>query len=149
MTDSIKKVLTIIDKYWTFDSFQCHSHTWHDKQDCIQELQKLDDEIAKENINPAMLTLEKFNSIMAGAVFAKGLTVNSPEGIYAVSGSQYEGKSLRWVAVKGFGNDWAIYYGWAIDSYERIEVAGTKTTIEENILRLVPCDAEVLERYNY
>jgi hypothetical protein len=45
--DEIEKVervapdfINIVDKHWSFDENQCHTHTWHDKQDCLKELEK-------------------------------------------------------------------------------------------------------------
>ena len=39
--------IKIVDKYWSFDDNQCHTHTWHDKQDCLKELS---DHLIKESL---------------------------------------------------------------------------------------------------
>jgi hypothetical protein len=56
MKTIVKELIELIDKYWSFDNTQCHTHTWHDKQDCIEAIEKLlsspslpsDEEIEKE-----------------------------------------------------------------------------------------------------
>ena len=35
------EIIDTINKYWTFDSNQCHTHTWHDKQDCLEIIREL------------------------------------------------------------------------------------------------------------
>ena len=39
--DAFSRVIDLINRYWTFDDNQRHTHTWHDKQDCIDDLRKL------------------------------------------------------------------------------------------------------------
>jgi len=34
----IDDVIKIIDNHWRFDNNQSHTHTWHDKQNCIEAL---------------------------------------------------------------------------------------------------------------
>lgn len=36
-----EKIIEIINRYWSFDAQQHHTHTWHDKQDCIKEIMEL------------------------------------------------------------------------------------------------------------
>jgi len=38
---ALSQVVQIIDRYWKFDEAQQHTHSWHDKQDCLDELRKL------------------------------------------------------------------------------------------------------------
>lgn len=37
-----QKIIDMVDRYWSFDKNQCHTHTWHDKQDCLKALAELD-----------------------------------------------------------------------------------------------------------
>lgn len=94
-----------------------------------------------------MMTLEQFNEIPAGNVFDKGEAFNEPEGLYMSSNKV--GDKLRWVAVKGYANDWCVYVQWATNSFEFIEKQGDKITRTEHIQRCVPCEPEVLRRYRF
>lgn len=93
------------------------------------------------------MTLEEFNVIEAGSVFAKGETTNSPEGVYMTNSNL--GASLRWVAKKGYGNDWCIYIYWNYTSWEFVETNGDKVTNSANIQKLVPCTPEVESKYRF
>lgn len=92
-----------------------------------------------------MMTLEEFNNIPRGEVFATGVLPNSPEGIFMTN----DGGNLRWVAKKGWGNDWAVYCHWEHNSPEWIRDHGDKTHTEEYIRRCVPCTDEVFKLYRY
>ncbi len=94
-----------------------------------------------------LLNTESFNFINAGDIFMKGVIVNSPEGIYMTD--QDKGKMLKWIAVKGYGNDWSIYIHWAYKPEWWIKQSGDKITLENHIRRLVPCTDEVFKRYRY
>lgn len=59
------------------------------------------------------------------------------------------GEELKWIAKKGFGNDWAIYIHWAHKSEEWIERHGDKVRSEDNIKKLTPCDKAVFEKYRF
>lgn len=37
-------ILNIINKFWTFDNQQQHTHSWHEKQDCIKEINEIPDD---------------------------------------------------------------------------------------------------------
>ena len=91
----------------------------------------------------ATLTKEQFDKIPAGEIFAKGETVDSPKGANMTN----SGKPLRFIAKKGYDNDWCIYLHWATSSWEFIESNGDKTTWKDNIQNLVPCDEEVYKAY--
>ena len=53
------------------------------------------------------LNLNRFNALPKGKVFATGILLNNPEGMFM---SVYDkDKELRWVAKNGEYNDWAIY----------------------------------------
>lgn len=92
-----------------------------------------------------MLTLQQLKDMPEHTVFAHGETVNSPEGINMSN----DGRSLRWVAVRGQTHDWAIYIG--IISWDDAMIAsnGDKVTDEANIKKLVPCDNEAFGMYRY
>ena len=91
------------------------------------------------------LTLKKLDNLKEG-IFAKGETVDSPEGANMAN----TGKTIKWVAVRGVINDWAIYLDNPFepeDSYQDVANWGDKLHNRETIKKLVPCDDEALERY--
>jgi hypothetical protein len=92
-----------------------------------------------------MLTLEEFDNIKPGTTFDTGLLVDSYEGLN-MSGSK---KILRWVAVKGWANDWCIYAHLSHHDEEFVKASGDKVMGEENIMMAVPCVEDVLNRYRY
>jgi len=94
-----------------------------------------------------MMTIEDFNRIPAGNIFLTGELANAPEGLYM---SDYlRGDMLRWVAKKGYGDDWCIYSYWAFAPIEWIVQHGDKVHTEKHIKLCVPCDDEVFSRYRY
>ena len=42
------EIENIINKYWTFDENQHHTHTWHEKQDCLKDISKISERIKIE-----------------------------------------------------------------------------------------------------
>jgi len=92
-----------------------------------------------------MLTKEEFDKLKAGEVFATGVQPNSPEGIFMTR----DGGTLRWVATKGYGNDWSIYCQWADKSVEYIKARGDKLHNKNHIKLCVPCEDNVLNQYRY
>ena len=92
-----------------------------------------------------MLTLKKLKEMKQG-IFAKGETVDSPEGANMAN----TGKTIKWVAVRGYIHDWAIYtdnpYSPQFD-YEGVASLGDKVHDREVVKRLVPCDDEALAFY--
>ncbi len=47
-----KEIIDIVDRYWKFDEHQQHAASWHDKQDCLKELEaKLSDVILSIDMN--------------------------------------------------------------------------------------------------
>jgi len=34
----VKDIRELVDKYWSFDNNQIHTHSWHDKQDCLEQI---------------------------------------------------------------------------------------------------------------
>ena len=89
------------------------------------------------------LTKENFDKTSKGEVFAFGVLPNSPEGLFMTN----DGGELRWIAKKGYGNDWAIYCHWSYKSIDWIEKHGDKVCIEKYIKRCVPCTDEVFSLY--
>jgi len=92
-----------------------------------------------------MMTIETFNKIPAGDVFAMGVIPNSPEGLYMTNDNL--GRLLRWVAVKGHGDDWAIYAHWTDRSLDYICRYGEKVQNPKKIQYLLPCSPEVVAKY--
>jgi hypothetical protein len=92
-----------------------------------------------------MIDLELFKLIPNGEIFATGFLPNSPEGIYMTS----NGGLLRWVAIKGYGNDWTIYCHWDYQSIAYIKASGDKVHNEEYIKRCVSCTDEVFKLYRF
>lgn len=93
----------------------------------------------------SQLTKEQFDKIPAGEVFAKGEVENSPMGIYMTNSNK--GKMLKWIAKKGYANDWCIYCHWAYNVYEFVEQSGDKVHSTASIKKLVPCTDEVFSLY--
>ena len=91
------------------------------------------------------LTLEKFNEIPNGELFATGVLPNSSEGIFMTN----DGGELRWVAVKGYANDWTIYCHWSYNNEKWIEKHGDKVCNERNIKKCITCNDDVFKRYRF
>jgi len=81
--------------------------------------------------------LEKYKD---GEVIATGITTNSPEGVFMTRA----GGELRYVAVKGMANDWAVYVHWSYNSIEFIKQQGDKVTMREHVEKCVPIEDEKL-----
>lgn len=79
-------------------------------------------------------------------IFATGVTVNSPEGIYMTNNNV--GKELRWVATTGYGGDWMIYTYWHPTPISYVTDYGEKVMNKENVKKLVNCDTDSLSLYN-
>jgi hypothetical protein len=96
-----------------------------------------------------MLTMANFNRVKEGEVFARGFASDDEFGIN-ISRS---GKCLRWLAVKGYANDWCIYVAEHFESVsdedDYVARVGDKVSMKENIRRALPCEDAVLERYRY
>jgi hypothetical protein len=59
------------------------------------------------------------------------------------------GRLLRWIAVRGFIHDWAIYVGIIENSNEKVRDFGDKVHNDNDIRRLVPCDDKAFEMYRH
>ena len=92
-----------------------------------------------------MLEIKSFSNIDSGKVFARGEIIDSPDGLYIDGGN----KMLKWVAVKGYADDWCIYAHLAENTFDFVERSGNKITIESNIQKVVPCSEEVFNQYRY
>lgn len=104
--------------------------------------------IVWEKENSDILTKTKLLKMNRGDIFASGFTVNSPEGVYM--SDNFLGAKLKWVAVKGFGNDWAIYVSMnTLESDEITAKRGDKVHDKDNIRKLVKCTDEVLKLYRH
>jgi len=107
------------------------------------------------------LTLEQLKEMPEG-IFAKGEFIDGPEGCNIAN----TGKTVRWVAVRGYIHDWCIYSQnpYYIDDFspevlavgysgvwdwEKIKNEGDKIHSEENIKKLVPCDDEAFSIYRH
>lgn len=91
------------------------------------------------------LTLAILKKLPENTIFARGETIDSPEGI----NMSRSGKPLRWVAERGGIHDWAIYIHFADHDYEWIRRHGDKVFFEDHIRKLVPCDSEAFRMYRY
>ena len=92
-----------------------------------------------------MLTKKEFDNLTPGEVFATGIQPNSPEGIFMTR----DGGNLRWVAVKGWGNDWTAYCHWESNSVEYVKQSGDKPHNEQHIKMCVPCEDSVYNLYRF
>ena len=93
-----------------------------------------------------MLTLEKLKEMAPDTMFASGVMLDAPNGLF-MTGS---GRLLRWVAIRGGIHDWAIYCHFATNDAEWISRRGDKVYMEEHIKRCVPfCNDEAFAMYRY
>jgi len=92
-----------------------------------------------------VLTIDKFLSLPANSPIWYGESIDNYTGINLSNSDQ----KLKWVAIKGGAEDWAIYAGFTYHTYEDIARGGDKVVMEKNIRKLVPCDDEVYSRYRF
>ena len=92
-----------------------------------------------------MLTRDMLAAMPADTIFATGVLIDDENGLF-MTGS---GKELRWCAVRGGIDDWAIYCHFADNDEEWIRRHGDKVHDERNIKRCVPCNDRAFERYRY
>ena len=94
-----------------------------------------------------ILTLQKLDAMSPG-IFAEGTAFDTPEQLN-VAGT---GKEIKWVAVRGYINDWAIYtdnpYMPQLD-FDDVAIFGDKIHDEIHIRRLIPCTDEAFDRYRH
>ena len=92
-----------------------------------------------------MLNMKSFSAIDSGKVFAQGEIVDSDEGLCF----DRSGEMLKWVAVKGYADDWCVYVHLADNTFDFVRNYGNKITMKENIQKVVPCEQDVFECYRY
>lgn len=92
-----------------------------------------------------MLTIDDLKTLEVNDTIATGTCINSPEDIYMTDSNI--GSQMRWVAVKGFNNDWCIYIHWEYYSIHYVKRSGDKVRGNENIKKLVPCTDQVMQHY--
>jgi hypothetical protein len=92
-----------------------------------------------------MLTLKKLKKMRPHEIIDRGETVDSPKGVNMTN----SGAQLRWIAIRGGINDWAIYIHHAWQDWEFILDEGDKVCQKENIKKLVPCSRAAFEMYRY
>ena len=92
-----------------------------------------------------MLNMKSFSKIDYGKVFAKGEIIDNDEGLCF----DRSGKMLKWVAVKGYADDWCVYAHLADNTFDFVKSYGNKVTVKENIQKVVPCEEDVFECYRY
>jgi hypothetical protein len=85
------------------------------------------------------LNLTSFRKLASGALIAKG------NGLYPELDK--DNPKINWIAIKGFANDWAIYYGKIKDPHEYIHFNGKTITDTKIIKELVNCTDEVFKLY--
>ena len=90
-----------------------------------------------------MLTIDQFNLIPAGKMF---YTSTVSDNIHGINMSASD-RLLRFVAVKGHVDDWAVYCLWADHPADYICEVGDKVRHRQHIGHCVPCDDEVFARY--
>lgn len=84
-----------------------------------------------------MLTRDKLKEMKYGDIIGTGI----------VNDARLWKTPVRWVAVRGGIDDWAIYYHLETYSVEYVSKHGDKCHTKEIIRELVPCDDEAFKRY--
>ena len=78
-------------------------------------------------------------------IFATGVSMDLPEQLFIAN----TGRELRWIAIRGGVDDWAIYTHFSDRDINWIKRFGDKVMSPEYIRMLVPCDNEAFKRYRY
>lgn len=97
----------------------------------------------------AKLDIELLFVIPKREVFATGIVVEPRLYSDTNAEGEYVFTPLRWVAVKGANNDWALYYHRATYDVDYVKRHGQKIITKEVIVELVPCTDEVYARYRH
>jgi hypothetical protein len=84
------------------------------------------------------LTLDELKKMQPHTIFARGSGL-IPE--------LNKDKKVKWIALRGYIPDWAIYYDDEDKSEENIRDWGNKCFTEVVIKNLVPCNDEALKAY--
>lgn len=85
------------------------------------------------------LTVEKLSKMKPHEIIAKGII--DDKNVYD--------KPIRWVAKRGYVNDWVIYYGEKEKTEKEILARGFKLVERKFIEKLVPCTTEAYKKYRY
>lgn len=111
-----------------------------------------------------MLTLSKLKAMKPDTIFASGIGLIEHPWFNQANNVEKDGRStkVKWVAVRGYVHDWAIYHSMDANinqkpyfngtehlnaSDDLIMRAGAKLYNRETIKKLVPCDDEALKMY--
>lgn len=94
-----------------------------------------------------LLTQETINGMNPGDIIAKGEVENSPDGVYMTEHNKNH--MMRWIAIVGEANDWAIYIDWAHKDWLSITKHGDKVRSIKNIKQIINCDSEARESYRH
>ena len=89
-----------------------------------------------------MYTRDKLDKLDSGTIFASGIDFDGESGINLWN----TGKLLRWVAVRGGVDDWAVYADKVSKSAENVKECGCKLSKRE-ALNLVLGSPEFYDRY--
>lgn len=89
-----------------------------------------------------MFTRAKLGKLNPETIFASGLDIDGEDGIYLWN----TGELLRWVAVRGSVDDWAIYADKSNKPLEWIKAFGCKLT-KNQARKLVVGDETFYNRY--
>lgn len=91
------------------------------------------------------ITDEKFEKVKPDTIFALGITTDDQYGLN-MTGS---GKELKWVAVKGYANDWCIYTHWNEKDWDFVRTQGDKVCDKLNIRRVLDISDKLMEKYRW
>jgi hypothetical protein len=61
----------------------------------------------------------------------------------------FNGRAVKFVAVRGLIEDWAIYYGHICATDTHVARFGTKLIFEKDIKAFVECSQDAFEMYRY
>jgi hypothetical protein len=92
-----------------------------------------------------MLTIERLKELPASEIFASGVVLDGTSD-FNITGKPIR---LRWVAKRGYIDDWAIYVGPEKWEPRRIAEYGNKVHFEKNIRYLVHCTDDAFRRYRH
>lgn len=77
-----------------------------------------------------------FEKALPGGIITSGEIRNHPQGIFMTR--DFFDRLLRWVMVKGYNDDWAVYIGWADEMSElSVRTYGDKLVIRDHIRRIL------------
>jgi hypothetical protein len=113
-----------------------------------------------------MLTVSKLKKMKPDTIFASGVGLIEHPWFNQANNIEKDGRStkVKWVAIRGYMHDWAIYHSMDANinqepyfngtehlnaSDDLIARAGAKLHNEETIKKFVPCDDEALKMYRH